>query len=497
MQKNINKIIFVNMMLIALLSSLLWTKAQAAQPLWTIVPAPGSNPTQTILENGAANVLYVVKNQSYKSKRLMMLPIPGITQIRPCELHPKGKAGDSCSLNLAINGSALPKTGIHGGPILCQANIDNSPNPNQCYRPSNDNNLNITRVPNTSAAITLTPSALLFEVNSTGSVTVTNNIGSSGAANNVAASILGNSNIVVQSSTCGTSLAIGASCTITFTANTQEGPTSVSISGDNTNTANVDITVTNQPIISITSPIQQNRIVGVSSTSLFLVLNNDISSLVSANSVTVSNKANCPSLSVDDSNCINIAPGGSCTLELTSSIPYAPCMITISGSNTANTPTTLIAFSYLGGLIFEESGGNGKIVNETNNTSQWTNNSPPANVSGATSLSDGVNNTNAIVADASCLGNTANCAAYGCRNLGGISTPDWYLPAVNELSTIQAALCSNTAIPCHFGGFSSGYYWSSSQFNSVSARSVNFPFGAELLDSKITGRRFRCIRSFP
>lgn len=341
----------------------------------------------------------------------------------------------------------------------------------------------------------MTPSTLLFEVNSIASATVTNDANSSGAANNVVATIPGGSNIAVQSSTCGPSLAIGASCTIKFTANMQEGPTQISISGDNTNTVNVDITVTTQPIISITSPTQQSRIVGVSGASLFLVLSNDITSLVNANMVTVSNKSACLGLSVDDSDCTSVAPGGNCTLELTSSSPYAPCTITVSGNNTANSPTTLIAFSYLGGLVFEENGGSGEVVNEVNTTSRWTNTS--SNILGATSLSDGLANTNAIVADASCSGSTANCAAYGCRNLGGVSTPDWYLPAVNELSTIHGALCSNTAIPCNFGGFSSGYYWSSSQVITVSARNVNFPFGAPLSDSKSTGLRFRCVRNFP
>lgn len=427
----------------------------------------------------------------------MMLPIPGIAPITPCQLAPKGNSGDSCTLNLAINGSALPKSGIHEGPILCQTNPDNHPNPNQCYRPSGANSLNITRAPVTSAVITSTPSTLLFEVNSMASITVTNNTNSQGPANNVLATIPGGSNIVVQSSTCGPSLGIGASCAITFTAAVQEGPTHLSISGDNTNTVNVDITVTTQPIISIASPIQQSRIVGVPGASLFLVIHNDISSLVNANMVTVSNKAACPGLSVDNSDCISLAPGANCTLELASSTPYAPCMITVSGNNTANSPSTLIAFSYLDGLVFEESGGSGKVVNEINTTSRWTNNSPPSDISDAISLTEGLENTNAIVTNASCLGNTASCAAYICRHLGGISTPEWYLPAVDELSTIHGALCSNAEFPCNFGGFSSGYYWSSSQINAVSARNVHFPLGVQLLDSKITGLRFRCIRNFP
>ncbi|HHS8488476.1 TPA: hypothetical protein ACTUYI_003207, partial [Legionella anisa] len=69
--------------------------------------------------------------------------------------------------------------------------------------------------------------------------------------------------------------------------------------------------------------------------------------------------------------------------------PYAPCTITVSGSNTANSPQTLIAFSHLGGLVFEESGGSGKVVIDVAQgfSSQWT--IMPSNT-GATSLDDGV-----------------------------------------------------------------------------------------------------------
>lgn len=81
----------------------------------------------------------------------------------------------------------------------------------------------------------------------------------------------------------------------------------------------------------------------------------------------------------------------------------------------------------------------------------------------------------AIIGDPSCTTNTNSCAAYKCRNLGGIPTPDWYLPAVNELSSIASVLCSNKSIPCNFGGFSSGDYWSSTQFSTVSAKMYTFP----------------------
>jgi len=572
-------------LLLSLLLSLLWISAHAAKPVWTIIPAPGSNPTQTVLENETTNVLYVVNNQSVKPKRLVIQPVPGISQITPCQLASKGQIGDTCTLNLAINGSALAKNGVHGGPILCEANLDNTPNPNQCYQPSAVNSLNITRgsviqaaisvnpstlsfvagnngfvtvtnnigspvaanninatIPggsnisiqsmtcgsslaigasctitftasvaegptnvvingsntnNTNVDVTVTPvpiatidvnpTTLLFAENSTGNVTVTNNAGSAVAANNIGATIPGGSNITVQNTTCGASLAIGASCTITFTSNAQEGPTSVSIAGDNTNTVNTDITVTSQPQISITSPTQQNRVVPVAGAPLTLEITNGGS--VNADAVTISDKTGCPALTISNNTCTSVPPAGTCTLLLTSSTPYAPCMITVSGSNTTNNPTTLIAFSYLGGLVFEESGGSGKIVDEINDTSLWTNSF--SNIAGAVSSDDGVANTDAIVLDGACTV-AGNCAAKTCRDIGS----EWYLPAVNELSSIHGSLCSNNAIPCNFGSFSSGFYWSSTQVTSVSANNVNFPLGFQLPDSKSTGLRVRCVREF-
>lgn len=71
------------------LSCLIWATAQASQPLWTITPAPGSNPTQTLPENRTATVQYVVQNQSVKPKNLVIQSIPGITQTAPCLLSPK------------------------------------------------------------------------------------------------------------------------------------------------------------------------------------------------------------------------------------------------------------------------------------------------------------------------------------------------------------------------------------------------------------------------
>lgn len=482
----------MNSLLVGVFFSLPWTAA-LAEPLWVIVPASGNNYTQTVPQNRTATVQYVVQNQSSKFKKLIIQFIPGITQTTPCQLAPKGQPGSSCVLTLAINGSALPQGGIYGGPVLCQANPDGSPNANQCYQPSRANSLYIIRGPAIGATITVSPSALNFAEGSSGSLTVTNSVTSTEVATNVTAIIPAGSNISVQGSTCGASLAIGANCTISFASSIQEGPTVISITGDNTNTVNVNVTVTSQPQISITGPVQQNRVVSVSGmTPLSLEVANNAGSAVNANAVTVSNKAACPDLFVNDSDCMSVAPGNSCTLELTSTTPYVPCIITISGSNTANSPQSLIAFSHLGGLVFAESGGSGKVViNATQGfSSQWT--SSFSDIPGATSLNDGIANSNAIMADATCSSDPSNCAAQRCRNI----SIDWYLPARNELLAVRTVLCSNGSIPCNFGEFVNSVYWSSSQSSTPGAFGMNFSTG--IFGPYFKGSSFpvRCIRTF-
>ncbi|MCC5793011.1 MAG: DUF1566 domain-containing protein [Legionellaceae bacterium] len=500
MQKTIRNVLR-NKSLTGLLLSLVWAVAQAAGPLWTIVPAAGSNPTLTVPENGTATLLYVVHNQSSKPKTLVMKALPGIAQSTSCQLAPRGQAGSSCTLNLAITGSALPPGGVQGGPALCQANPDGSPNPNQCYQPSSANSLNISRGPFTGATITVHPSALNFVAGDNGLVTVANSMASPQPAENVAATIPGGSNISVQDTTCGATLAIGDSCTITFTSDIQEGPTILPIAGNNTNTVNIDVTVTKQPQISISNPVQQDRVVTVSPMplSLFLEITHDVGSVEYANAITVSNKTACPNLAVNDSDCDSVAPGATCTLELTSDTPYAPCMITVSGSNTANEPETLIAFSHLGGLVFEEDGGHGKVVIDQSDEFQrlWTGND--SDIVGADDLSDGFANTNTIVAAGACTGSVDNCAAQGCRNIG----TDWYLPARNELLAVHGALCSNLDIPCNFGSFAFSNYWTSSQWdeNLELVWTVPFPVVPDPGDGGVTfknlqQRPVRCVRSF-
>lgn len=593
MKKNIKNNTRIIRIFSGLLFFFLWTIAQAGIPLWTLVPTPGSNPTQTVPENETATVTYLVQNQSPKPKNLKIIPMHGITQTTPCQLAPNGEPGSSCILNLAISGRALPVRGIQGGPALCQIDPNGEPDPNQCYQPGESGRLNITRGPVVDATITINPSSLMFTETFTGDVTVTNSPGSLVTANNIVATIPIGSNITVQSTTCGASLAIGASCTITFTAPATEGPTDVEISGSNTNTVilpvtvvaipvanisinptsltfaqnstgfttvtndagspaaalnvaatippgsnisvqsttcgpilaigasctitftsgslegptaipiegtntstlNVDVTVTLQPVISITGPIQQSRIVRVSALpDLSLQITNSAGSLVNANGVTVTAMANCAALIVDASACTSIAPGATCNLVLSSNSAYAPCTITVSGNNTANSPQALIAFFYLGGLAYEGTNGTGRIVIDAAQgfTSRWTN--TLAVVAGANDPDDGLQNTNDIVIAASCTASPANCAAQRCRNID----PAWYMPAINQLALIRSTLCPTGVTPCTFGTFTtvpSSYHHSSTQ-QGGNSQGVFFNDGTVGVTPKTFVRAVRCIRDF-
>jgi hypothetical protein len=121
------------------------TLIYAGNPLWTfssLTPA-----TLSIPANGTRTIEYKVCNQSTKPHQLKMREMSGVTQTVSCNLKSKGTPGDCCTLTLAVTGNQLPAHGILGGPALCQANSNGTPNPNQCYQPSQTNILRITKGP--------------------------------------------------------------------------------------------------------------------------------------------------------------------------------------------------------------------------------------------------------------------------------------------------------------------------------------------------------------
>lgn len=106
-------------------------------------------------------------------------------------------------------------------------------------------------------------------------------------------------------------------------------------------------------------------------------------------------------------------------------------------------------------------------------------------ISTSTSFGNGQTNTTSIVNGCT----TSSIAAKICYDLVSGGYSDWYLPSYYELQTLY----SNKAV---IGGFSSTYYWSSSQSASTTAYSVYFYSGSASNTSKTTAAYVRAIRKF-
>jgi hypothetical protein len=147
-----------------------------------------------------------------------------------------------------------------------------------------------------------------------------------------------------------------------------------------------------------------------------------------------------------------------------------------------------IGMNYGGGKIFyiDGTGIHGLIAatSDLSTNAKWGCNG--TSIPGTSvAIGTGLANTTAIVGG--CL--TGTIAARICYDLVQGSYSDWYLPSKDELNQM---FLNKTAI----GGFSTGSYWSSSEFNSGSAWIQSFTTGAQSSDSKGNGNNVRAIRAF-
>ena len=108
-------------------------------------------------------------------------------------------------------------------------------------------------------------------------------------------------------------------------------------------------------------------------------------------------------------------------------------------------------------------------------------------IPGADGIALGTGNQNTIDIMAGCA--TAGIAARLCGDLvlGGYS--DWYLPSKDELNKLYI---NRVAV----GGFSSGYYWSSSGYLDANAWSQNFTNGDQINLYKLVANYVRAVRAF-
>ncbi|MCX6269173.1 MAG: hypothetical protein NTW16_17770 [Bacteroidetes bacterium] len=148
----------------------------------------------------------------------------------------------------------------------------------------------------------------------------------------------------------------------------------------------------------------------------------------------------------------------------------------------------VIGQNYGGGIVFyvDASGMHGLIsaTSDLGTNTKWGCNGTSIPGTSA-AIGTGLANTTAIVGGCT----TGTIAARLCYDLVQGSYSDWFLPSKDELNQM---FLNKTAI----GGFSTGSYWSSSEFNSGSAWIQSFTGGAQSSDSKGNGNSVRAIRSF-
>lgn len=171
----------------------------------------------------------------------------------------------------------------------------------------------------------------------------------------------------------------------------------------------------------------------------------------------------------------------------------APEMLNLSAVARFENMSIAIGKTYQGGIIFylDSTGEHGLIAAPADQGTgiQWYNGAYIA--TGATGT--GLANTKKIVTTQG----TGSYAAKLCFNLVIGAYSDWYLPSKDELALMYTTIGPGAAAPLtNVGGFSSDYYWSSSEYGGYSAWYQDFSAGSQSYGSKLTTRHARAVRAF-
>lgn len=232
------------------------------------------------------------------------------------------------------------------------------------------------------------------------------------------------------------------------------------------NVTNVSVTCTYLPT---TLSVSSNGIIPVNSGSGSITVTNT-GTLYPAQNVMASLPDGWTAVTQNANDCVSIAPnGGSCTLLFTSTAPYvAQNNIFITGDNITSPPTTALAFSISGYLVFSVDSTNSASVIDTSDLSaqMW----GELGQTFAYYYVDGFANTAQIVHS----GIVSSGAALSCyySTAGGATVGTWYLPAICQMGNSMPGVgCNPTPnldtnlFRLGFGGIS-GHYWSSTEESS-------------------------------
>lgn len=154
----------------------------------------------------------------------------------------------------------------------------------------------------------------------------------------------------------------------------------------------------------------------------------------------------------------------------------------------ASVESTSIGQTVGGGIVFylDGTGQHGLIAAESDQSTaiMWSGDSV---ATGATQFAVGVGqqNTTLIVG----VKGAGNYAAWLCDQLVLNGYNDWYLPSKAELKLLYEQRNS-------VGGFTNDYYWSSTEFDSVKAWNIYFPYGPQYYAKKTSLACVRAIRTF-
>ena len=175
----------------------------------------------------------------------------------------------------------------------------------------------------------------------------------------------------------------------------------------------------------------------------------------------------------------------------------------ISGSGTGTDPYIVserrhyIGEHYGGGIVFYvyDNGRHGLIAapSDLDPGIEWYNGTKRYTNTTGEGLFAGAMNTTLIIALQTNDNPYGNFAAKVCADysvtVGNIKYGDWYLPSKYELGLLYNA---STQI----GGFEDNYYWSSTEFSSITAWGMDFAIGVHENLDKSTTHCVRAIRAF-
>lgn len=157
--------------------------------------------------------------------------------------------------------------------------------------------------------------------------------------------------------------------------------------------------------------------------------------------------------------------------------------------NTSSEKEIEIGKKYGGGVIFylDASGQHGLVAAETNQSSsmRWNNGTYMVTGSTENAVGKGRETTELIVN----MQGPGTYAASICDDLTLNGYSDWFLPSKNELNLIYQQ--RNIV-----GGFTEGYYWCATEYDSLHAWNQYFPYGPQYYADKADSACVRAIRAF-